>query len=191
MPDTTGPDGDGPTVGLDDIPQECIDSFVDYLHAIEPTLADFDFANATMADFEEMSAAIDAETGDFEDMAPQCDDLNIDASDEESFEFLIGLARDEAPGTVSYFEMLRDFMGSGDGTGDGTGDGDGAQASGECEADIATLQALVDGGGTVRDLDFADLAAVASLSTSIGLNCSPDRASEFFSQEDVTAFLEG
>ena len=192
MPDTTGPDGDGPSVGPGDIPQECIDAFVEYLHALEPVLADFDFDNATMADFEAVSIAIEAATGDLED-PPECDDLDIDAGDDESIEYLIDLARDEAPATVPYFEMVRDFMSSGDGTGDGNGtdDSDGAQASGECEADIAALQALVDAGGTVQDLSFADLAAVASLSASIGLNCTPDRASEFFSQEDVKAFLEG
>lgn len=186
LPDTTEPDG-GPSIGLDDIPQECIDAFVEYLQAIEPIIADVDWENATMADLEAAGNAIAAE-GDFADLNPDCDELNVDASNEETFEYLLDLARDEAPDTLPYFEMLRDFVGGVDG-GDG-GDG-GGEASGDCETDIATLQAMIDEGGTISDLAFADLALVGSLSSSIGVNCSQERSAEFFSQEDVTAFLGG
>jgi hypothetical protein len=183
-PTTTEDEGGGSPVGLDDIPQECIDAFVAFLQDIEPYLEGVDWANATMADLEEVGTAIEPISDEY-DQATQdsnCDDLEVDATDEETFQYLIDLAQDEAPGTVPYLEMIRDFAGEG---------GGGTDASGDCETDIAAFQELVDRGGTMQDLTFAELSTVGNLVTSITSNCTVERANEFFTKEDVAAWMGG
>ena len=177
---------DGETVGIGDIPEECFDAFVDYLQAIESTVEGVDWENATIADFEELGTALDPVTAEYEeDIAnSQCEDIEVDATDEETFDFLIELAQDEAPGTVGYLEMIRDLAGS-------FGEDTEADVSGDCETDIAAMQAIVDQGGNMEDLSLADVTAVGALVTSISTNCSQDRSLEFFSQDDVSAFLGG
>lgn len=187
---TDGDDGDSQTVDIGDIPQECIDAFVGYLREIEPVLEEVDWANATMADFEGIAESLEAVTEDYEVTIADsdCDDLEVDASGEESFEYMIDLAREEAPGTVPYFEMIRDFA---EGFGGGFGDDSDAIVSNDCETDIASLQTIVDEGVPMQEMPASDLGVIGGLITSISANCSQDRSIEFFSQDDVSAFMEG
>jgi len=181
IPNTTS-DGEGRPIGLEDIPQVCIDAFVEYLQALEPIVADIDWSTASMTDLEEVGNATEEATNNFETAteSAQCADMNIQATDEETFEYILDLARDTAPGTVGYFEMLRDFVGNSD-----------AEVSGDCETDIAALMAIIDQGGTMKDLPMADLTMVGNLTTSITTNCSQDRAAEFLSESDVLAWMSG
>lgn len=180
-PGTTS-DGGGRPIGLEDIPQECIDAFAEYLRAIEPVVADIDWATASITDLEEVGTAIEESTNAFELATEnaQCSDLNIEATDEDTFEYILDLARDTAPGTVPYFEMLRDFVGNTE-----------TEVSGDCETDIAALMAIIDQGGTMKDLPMADLSMVGNLTTSITTNCSQDRAAEFLADSDVLAWMSG
>lgn len=175
-------DGGGGSVGLDDIPQECVDAFVAFLQDIEPALEGIDWANVSGADLEEISTQIDPFTAAYEDSLADagCDELDVevDATDEETFDFLIGLAEDEAPGTVGYLEWIRDFAGA-----------VGQEASGDCDTDIAALEAVIAAGGTMQDLPLAEVTYVGNLMTSVQLNCSAEQAAEFFSRADVLAFL--
>jgi hypothetical protein len=183
--DTTSED-DGPTVGLDEIPQECIDAFGDYLREIEAIVEPIDWENATMEEMEEVGTALDPATTQFEEATADsgCEDINVDATDEESFDFMIELARDEAPGTVAYLEMIRGMVGE-------FGEEADIPVAGDCETDIATLQALIDEGGTMQDRTFPEIAAIGNLVTSITTNCDQDRALEFMGAEDVTNFMRG
>lgn len=175
-------DGSGGSVGFDDIPQECIDAFVAFLQDIEPALEGIDWANASAADLEEISTQIDPFTTAYEDSLTDagCDELDVevDATDEETFDFLIGLAEDEAPGAVGYLEWIRDFAGV-----------VGQEASGDCDTDVAALEAVIAAGGTMQDLPLAEVTYVGNLMTSVQLNCSAEQAAEFFSRADVLAFL--
>ena len=184
--DTTEDDGDGQTVDIGDIPQECIDAFVSYLRVIEPVVEEVDWANATMADFEELGTSLESVTEEYEATitGSNCDDLEVDATGEESFQYMIDLASEEAPGTVPYFEMIRDFAA-------GFGEGSDIAVSNDCETDIATLQAIVDEGVPMQQLPAAELGSIGGLAASISANCSQDRSLEFFSQEDVAAFMGG
>lgn len=184
-PSTEEPDDGGETVGLGDIPQECLDAFVVYLQAIEPVVEEVDWANATMADLEALGTSLEPATEEFEaaTVDSQCDEIDVDATDEESFEFMIDLARDNAPGTVAYMEMIRDFASD---FGESTID-----ISGDCDTDIAALQAIVDEGGSMQDMTVTEITDVGGLVTSISTNCSPERSSEFFSKQDVSDFMSG
>ena len=182
--DTTSGD-DGPTVGLDEIPQECIDAFGAYLRDIESVVETIDWENATMEEMEEIGTALEPATTEFEESTgSECEDINVDASDEESFDFMIELARNEAPGTVAYLEMIRGLAGE-------FGEGADIPVAGDCETDIETLQALVDEGGSMEDRTMAEIAAIGGLITSITSNCDQTRALEFMEAEDVAAFLGG
>ena len=184
--ETTTDDDDGETVGIGDLPQECIDAFVAYLREIEPFVEGIDWANASSADFEELTESLESVTADYEATITDsnCDDLEVDASTEESFDYIIDIAQQEAPGTVAYFEMIRDFAG------DFGGESDIVVAN-DCETDIETLQAIVDEGVTMEERPVAEMVSIGALVTSITTNCDLDRSAEFFAQEDVTAFMGG
>lgn len=181
----TGSDDGSQIVTVEDIPQECIDAFATYLRAIEPVIQDMDFNTASANEFEAIGTELEAATAAFEEAstAGGCEDINLDLSDEESFDLIIELAQREAPGTVAYFEWIRDFSAS-------MGEGTGAAASGDCETDIEAFQAIVDQGGTMSDLPMAEIGSVSNLITAISSECSVERMGEFFAKEDVAAFLE-
>ncbi|MGC2241107.1 MAG: hypothetical protein WA726_09730 [Acidimicrobiia bacterium] len=183
---TTTTAADNPqVVGIGDIPQECIDAFAGFLREIEPYVADIDWENATTADLEQLGNDLEPLSSAYDDSVAgtNCDNIQLDASDEESFQFMIDMAKREAPGTVAYLEWVEQIATSV--TDPGT------QASGDCESDIAALQAIVDEGGTMADLPLGDLSTVSALITSISTACSASRAAEFLSQPDVAAFMNG
>jgi hypothetical protein len=176
---------EGPAIGLDEVPQECIDQFVEFLQVIEPIVEPIDWASVTAADLEELGTQLEPLTEEFDtaiDENSECANLNIEASDEETFEAMIEIARDEAPGTVAYFEWVRDFTGE---------SAEGPEISGECETDIATMQAIIDEGGTMAEIPLNELTGISNLLSAIQAECSPERMTEFFSQEDVMAFISG
>ena len=178
--------GGGQTVGIGDIPQECIDAFVGFLREIEPYVAEIDWDNASMADFEALGETLEpvSEEYEAETADSNCDDLEVDASTEESFQYMIDVASREAPGTVPYFEMIRDFA-------VGFGEGSGVDVSNDCETDIAAMQAIIDEGVSMQEVEASQLAAIGGLMTSISTNCTQERSIEFFAQEDVTEFMGG
>ncbi|MFZ0626543.1 MAG: hypothetical protein WAN34_08605 [Acidimicrobiia bacterium] len=183
---TTTTAADNPqVVGIGDIPQECIDAFAGFLREIEPYVADIDWENATTADLEQLGNDLEPLSSAYDDSVAgtNCDNIQLDASDEESFQFMIDMAKREAPGTVAYLEWVEQIATSV--TDPGT------QASGDCESDIAALQAIVDEGGTMMDLPLSDLSTVSGLIASISTTCSASRAAEFLNQPDVAAFMNG
>lgn len=184
--ETTSDDDDGETIGIGDVPQECVDAFAAYLREIEPIVEGIDWENMSSAEFEEIGESLDSVTADYEETLTDssCNDLEVDASTEESFDYIIGIAQQEAPGTVAYFEMIRDF------TGEFGGDSDIVVAN-DCETDIETLQAIVNEGATMQDRPAAELVSIGALVTSITANCDLDRSSEFFAQQDVSDFMGG
>ena len=183
---TTDDDDGGQTVGIGDIPQECVDAFVAFLREMEPIVEGVDWESASLEDLEALGEELEPLTADYEaaTAGSACEDLEVDASAEESFQYMIDLASREAPGTVPYFEMIRDFAG-------GFGEGLGAGVSNDCETDIAAVQAIVDEGGSMAELEASQLATMGGLVASITANCSTERAAEFFSQEDITNFMGG
>jgi hypothetical protein len=179
---TTAEDDGGQVVGVDDIPQECMDAFIAFLKDIEPLVEPVDWENATTEDLEELGTALEPLTEQYEgELGAGCEDIQLEGTDEEQFAFMIEVAEREAPGAVGYFEWIRDFA---------TGIGEGPEASGDCETDIAAMQAIVDEGLTISELPMSELTAVGNLMTSIAMVCPPERSAEFFAKEDVAAFTE-
>jgi hypothetical protein len=183
---TTAPidEENGETVDFADMPQECIDAFVNFLQAIEPVVEGFDFENATIEDMEtigtELEAATEAPTAEMDSL--DCPDPS--GTDEEAFAAMIDIAEREAPGTVAYFEWIQDFTGDFE-DGEGTTGG----ASGDCETDIETMEALIAESDGMGDMTLAEVTAFGSLMTAITTECSADRAQEFLSQPEVQEFM--
>ncbi len=178
-PTTTTADDDRPSVGIDDMPQECIDAFADFLRAIEPVVADLDVDSATSNDLTDLQAQLDPISAEFEASTEgmECPDL---AEDEDVFTAMIEIAEREAPGTVAYLTLAQSVMSA---IGDASGD-----VSGDCETDIAAIEVFVDQGGNMNDLPMSDFAQLLALLTSVQEVCSVERITEFYSQEDVIAF---
>jgi hypothetical protein len=179
-----GEEGSGETVDFADMPQECIDAFVNFLQAIEPVVEGFDFENATLEDMETIGTELEAVTA-----GPTAEMDNLDCpdpsgTDEEAFAAMIEIAENEAPGTVAYFEWIQDFAGD-FGDGEGTTGG----SSGDCETDIETMEAIIAENDGMGDMTLAEVTEFGSLMTGITTECSPDRAQEFLSQPEVQEFL--
>jgi len=180
---TTVAEDEGPTetVDISDMPQECIDAFVEFLQVIEPVVSDFDFQNASLDDMEAMGTELEEvsaqPTAEMEGL--NCPDL--DGTDEEAFAAMIEIAENEAPGTVGYFRWIEE-LGAAMGEG-GTG------VSGDCETDIEALEAIIAEKETMGSLTMVELSQVGSLMTSVSTECSLERTTEFFEQPEVEAFV--
>lgn len=179
-----GGDGDA-TVGFADMPGECRAAFEDYLRAIEPTVAGLDFEGSTLAELDTVFTELEPVLDDFDERMEGLDCPELDTDDEVVREDVMAFVEDVAPGTAAFVEYSMDL--AGDFTGE---DGEaGAGASGDCAADMAAAQEIVDGGGTMEDLTLAELSEVGALFMSVQTNCTLDQMEEFFSQPDVEEFL--
>ena len=163
-----------------DMPAECIEAFRAYLREIEPIVEDFDFESSTMAEFEAVAQQFEDTSTAFEEETEACPDLDLDT--EESFAAMIEFAESEAPGTAGYFRFLQQFIGDGSTTG--------VSASGDCETDIASVQEFIDQADSIGDLTVAQTMEFSGLLGAVSAECSPERLEEFFSEEDVAAFME-
>ena len=170
------------SVSFDDMPAECVDALVAFLQAIEPALEGVDFNTATASDLEAMGTEMEALGEEYATTLEDLDCPEPEGSDEESFAAMIEIAEREAPGTVGYLEWIQSFAAASDSLGEGTGD---------CETDIAALQVIIDEKTSMAELTMEEVVEVGGLIASVSTVCTPERAEEFLSQENVAAFLEG
>jgi hypothetical protein len=173
-------EGEAGTVDFDDMPQECIEALVGYLQAIEPAVEGIDFATTTGEDLEALGTELASLSEDYTTAIEDLDCPDPSGSDEEAFAAIIELAEQEAPGTVGYLEWVQSLA---------AGFGD-TEASGDCETDITALRAIIDENASMSDLTMGEVVQVGSLVASVSTACSPERAEEFFAEENVAAFLE-
>jgi hypothetical protein len=140
----------------------------------------------TQDDMEALSTELEEASLPLEEQVEDCPDLDMEA--EESIAEMREFAEAEAPGTVAYFIWLEEFIAAMGGEG---GLGGGTTASGDCETDIAAVQAMVDAGGTMSDMTVGELAAAGELITAISTECAADRLQEFMADPDVAAWMGG
>lgn len=180
--DTGGDTGD--TVDIGDIPQECLDAMGDLLRAIEPAVEGVDFENATSNDLAALGTELEPAMATYDETiaGSDCEELDVDATDEETFDYMIDFAESEAPGTVAYLTWIRDFAAG--------SEGEGSAATGDCEQDIALLMEFVNRDGTMSDLTMAELTTVGEIMGSISAVCSTERNQELFSDPAMADFLD-
>ena len=161
---------------LSDEEQACLDAFMTYLEDIEHVVEGFDFAEATLLEYQDVlvklvpagQALVDRVKG------MRCDVLDGTPSDEMA-PIIVDIARTRAPGSVPYLELLiasSEFPVEG------------------CLKDIPALQRYVDAGGTVRDLSVEERYHVFGLVSSISATCSLMTGGRFLSSHEMERFLE-
>lgn len=182
-------DSDGDTISassLDDIPQVCRDLMSDFLKDIEPIVSPIDWDNATLADFETISAEFEARADQFDadsDAAGECD--NIDMEDDDSFNILIDFAQDEAPGTVGFLTFISSFV---DAAASAMGDTATGGAVETCEEAIAFMDGLMENYDSMEEVPVSELTAMADIVTVI-FTCTPEQMA-YFDSPEVNAFFE-
>jgi hypothetical protein len=165
-----------PTPILSEEQQGCVDAFMTYLEDIEDVVDGFDFAGATLLEYQDVlvklapagQALVDRVKG------MHCDVLD-GAPSEEMAPIIVDIARTRAPGSVPYLELLiasSEFPVRG------------------CLKDIPALQRYVDAGGTVRDLSVEERYHVFGLVSSISATCSLMTGGRFLSTSEMERFLE-
>lgn len=186
---TADDDSDGDTISvssLDDVPDVCRDLMSDFLKDIEPIVSPIDWDNATLADFETISAEFEARADQFDSdsaAAGECD--NIELEDDDSFDLLIDFAQDEAPGTVGFLTFISQFVDAAAAAMGDTATGAGVET---CEEAIAFMDELMENYESMEDVPVSELTAMADIATVI-FTCSPEQMA-YFDSPEVNAFFE-
>jgi hypothetical protein len=182
--ETTG-DGTEPATitSFEDIPQECLDMTADFLREIEPLVSPIDWANATMADFESVAPAFEAEAAAFDTRSAEvCASIDLAA---EGLAVMIDFAADEAPGTVGFLEFLDKLQRASLGA-ESTPE-DGPAAFEDCAGAIVFVEGLLASNETITDVPLDDMLQVANIA-SVFMSCTPEQQA-FFESPEVTAFF--
>jgi hypothetical protein len=161
---------------LSDKEQGCVDAFMTYLEDIERFVDGFDFAAATLLEYQDVLVKLVPAGQQLVDRVKgmRCDVLDGTPS-EEMAPVIVDIARTRAPGSVPYLELLiasSEFPVRG------------------CLKDIVALQGYVDAGGTVRDVAVEERYHVFGLVSSISATCSLMTGGRFLSSNEVERFLE-
>ncbi len=161
---------------LSDEEQTCVDAFTMYLKDIEDVVDRFDFADATLLEYQAVLVKLAPAGQALADRVKgkRCAVLDGKPS-EELAPVILDIARTEAPGSVAYLKLLIASSGF--------------PVEG-CIKDIASLQRYVDAGGTVRELSVEERYHVFGLVSSISATCSLLTGGRFLSSNAVERFLE-
>lgn len=171
---------------IDDVPEECRREMAEFLRQVEPIVSPIDWETATFSDFEAISAEFEARSDEFaaNSTASGCGDLNF--VDDNEFDLVIEFARDEAPGTVAFFEFMSAISGSFDSDGSGS---DTAGGFTNCDEAMVFVQGLIDEYDSSADVPASQILQLANLST-IVMTCTPEQL-EYFDSEAVNDFFAG
>jgi hypothetical protein len=182
---TSGSTGSTVTVTVDQLPAECKQAFVDFLHAIESKVDGVDVAGLTTADLDQLFTDIQPESDALDETMTSagCNQYNLNVADEEAQKQLIAIARSEAPGTVDFLTSLL-AMSSAMGASN-------EAVSGDCETDIATLKEIAASGKTMEELTVTELTQVSGLMAALTDECSTERFSQVLDDPDLSKLLGG
>jgi hypothetical protein len=162
---------------LSDEEQGCVDAFMTYLVDIEDVVSGFDFAAATLLEYQDLLVKLvpagQALAHRVKGMRCAVLDGTISA---KLAPIIVDIARTEAPGSVPYLELLIASSELG--------------IAGSCVKDIAALERYVDAGGTVRDVSVEERFHAFDLVMSINATCSLMTGGRFLSSNKVERFLE-
>jgi hypothetical protein len=200
----TADNGDDGTIQVDslkDIPDKCIDIFTDFLKQIEPVVKDVDWENADLSAMEDIGSQLDSVGSGLDDemAAAGCDKYEL-SDNPDSMDTLIELAKDKAPGTVAYFEFIKQMSeGLGnitvppsDGGDDGGGDTGGGSTAGlptDCDGAKAYIEDLMGKYDTMMDMPMKELSDAGTVVGTLSTSCSPNEMQDFYTRDDVKAFL--
>lgn len=183
------PDDDGDTVFVDDIselPDECVDLVTDMLQEIEPLVSEIDWETASLDDLEALMAEVEDEFEALDEIEEDSGCARYEfADDAESFDAMLELAEEEAPGAVGWLTFIRDMFATMPGSGEDAAEGGPA----DCDEAIAYLEDVIAEGGTMSSLPLSEVTAVSQAFTVVTTDCDAATMGEFIEREDVSAFL--
>jgi hypothetical protein len=189
---------------INDIPQKCVDLMGDFLKKIEPIVKDIDWKNAKISDMQGVSDQLDAETSSIDDQMTSsgCDKYQLD--DSASMDAIIQLAKDKAPGTVAYFEFIKnlsasdlssaDLSAGGSNTGGDAGASDTGAATDvpqDCDGAINYIKGLMDKYQSMQDLNVSQLQTISKVTSVITTKCSVTQMNQFLTDPKVTSWMSG
>ncbi len=172
---------------LDDIPSECRKIMGAFLRELEPILEGIDWENATIGDLEEIELAFD-EPGTRLDTAMTnsgCDDLDFGPDPDAELELTLELARQEAPGFVTYLEFVRDLSAAFEEAGVVAG------VPTDCDGALAFVAAMADRTDTVSEVPIPEYAALTAAMTTIQTECPPERSNAFYEDSIFDDWISG
>jgi len=164
-------------IGTDsDIPQVCVDAVFDFIVGLEPSVAGFDFDNATLEEYQLLQVAQVPVLESFVDRLEGGECMEVIAAPNPAIAAeMVEFAQTEAPGAVAYLELLQAMSG--------------LPVTGSCKPDVDTLQAYVDRGRTVFDLTAVERIYAFNLVGAINQWCPLEVGMAFTTRDDVVAFL--
>jgi hypothetical protein len=173
------------TVTVDELPAECKQAFVDFLHAIESKVDGVDVANLTTGDLDQLFTDIQPESDAFDSTMSSsgCDKYNLEVADEAAQQQLIAIAKSEAPGTVDFLTSLLAMSSA--------MSANNAVVSGDCDTDIATLKEIAAGGKSMSELTVTELTQVSGLMAALTDECPADQFSKLLDDPDLASLLQG
>lgn len=140
-------------------------------------MSDIEWENATIEDH----IAVANELGSASvDSVAECENIDLDMTDEEGSALFLAVAQREAPGAVGYFESILSM----------TVSLYGKEVTGDCLTDLATLETIIDEGTPMIELPLAEQWLVLQLTGSINY-CSLQTQGEFYFREEVQEFFAG
>jgi len=192
-----GDDGETITVdNINDIPDECLDIFGDFLKEIEPIVKDIDWENADLSSMEDIGSQFESVASGMDDEMTKAGCDKYDLSGDADMDTLIDIAKDKAPGTVAYFEFIKKLSeGIGNITtppsdgGDDNGGGDASDLPTDCQGAQDYIRGLMDKYDTMLDMPVSELTAVGTVAGALSTDCSPNELQDFYSDPDVQAFM--
>ena len=189
--ETSGePADDGDTVfvtDISDLPDECVELVTDMLQEIEPVVSQIDWESASLDDLDTLMVELEDEFEALDDVEQDAGCARYEFEDDTaSFDAMLELAEEEAPGAVGWLTFIRDMFSAFPGSGEEPS-AEGAPA--DCESAIAYLEEVIAGGGTMSSLPLSEVTAVSQAFTVVTTDCDAATMSEFVERDDVSAFL--
>lgn len=167
---------------VDELPQECIDVFGEFLREIEPLVESVDLESASMGELEPILDEFDARSNDFDaDMeAAGCGNFEF-TNDDEGLDAILEIADREAPGVVPFLEFLNELTSDfGDATGGADAPGDAALES--CDDVRARFDELVGDAESIDDLPISAATELSTLSITATEVCTIDELESLFNE---------
>jgi hypothetical protein len=176
---------DGGEMGIDDVPESCVEVIRALLDIYAPHVGGVDWQTATIQDHIDLTMAL-AST-DFSSLpdTTQCESeaagsLDFTGQTEDGAALFLAIAEREVPDVAEYFGVILEAR-------EQVGD---KETTGDCQTDIATFQEYVDGGVPFMELPLGDQLLILGLMNSIGF-CSLQTQGELMFSPDTQEFLAG
>lgn len=172
---------------LSDLPDGCVELFVEFMTEIEPSVEDIDWESATLADLSAVGEEVQAASGDFGTRSTELGCEQYDPESEDTvYRELLELARREAPGAVGFYEFLNSLAEDA-----GTPVAPTEESATDCADAIETIERFVAEYDSYNDIPMSELEVLGRSMTTVTGACTLEEGAEFFERADIAEFFTG